>query len=156
MTRLNNPRYARPRPLTDQDWALRALCRGRDPQWDSDAALSDKRAAMRVCQTCPVLNECTVAGRDEPYGIWGGVDKKNPALSVVPVPSGNRGPSDATAAMIAQVEALARDGATVQEAADAVGKKPNALRHRLRAHDRRDLLDVLVANRKRASARTAS
>lgn len=161
MSRLNNPRYARPRPLTDQDWALQALCRGRDPQWDSDAALSDKRAAMRVCQTCPVLNECTVAGRDEPFGIWGGVDKNNPGLKPDPPvrkkrePKVKRAPAKVRRPRERKVRApglradailpLVTEGMTLDGVAKALGYHEATIRKTLTNAGEEAALDALYA-----------
>lgn len=177
MSRLNNPRYAPPRPLargkvtTNQVWVLEGLCRDQAPMWDSSALVSDKREAMRLCGECPVLAQCTEAGRDEIYGIWGGVDKKNPELTIDPPerkkrprredamdPIAQRKAANdksaakkraATAALIARAETLARSGASVQDASDDLGMTDNALRQRLRNNGHADILDTLVNNRTR-------
>jgi hypothetical protein len=33
--------------------------------------------ALEVCAACPVLEECREAGRDEPFGIWGGTTSED-------------------------------------------------------------------------------
>lgn len=59
----------------DQRWRRRAACAGH-PQWVWFPTVWDREtvaAAKRVCETCPVREECLTAGMNEPDGIWGGL-----------------------------------------------------------------------------------
>jgi hypothetical protein len=51
-----------------------------DPRaWYSDNP--DERAwAVIQCGWCPIREVCALAGQDEPYGVWGGIDH-TPAVS---------------------------------------------------------------------------
>lgn len=56
------------------DWRVRALCRNEDPDLffrEDDASIA---AAKAVCARCPVVNDCALAGRDEPWGVWAGLE----------------------------------------------------------------------------------
>lgn len=56
-------------------WQLRAACRGHDPDMWFDDDEASVEAAKAICNTqCPVRNECAVAGKDEDYGIFGGIE----------------------------------------------------------------------------------
>lgn len=56
----------------DNAWWADAACLGADPDLFFPLAGSNGLAAQRICGTCPVLETCKEAGRDELYGIWGG------------------------------------------------------------------------------------
>ena len=61
----------------EQAWKLRGSCATADQPNDWHTPHRDAIArAKSVCATCPVLDECRDAGRDEPSGIWGGMTKK--------------------------------------------------------------------------------
>lgn len=50
------------------------ICQEIDPEiWFSNRA-EDKTNAKRICQGCPVRKECFERGKEERWGIWGGVD----------------------------------------------------------------------------------
>lgn len=61
---------------------LGALCAGREPWWDYEIDgecrqdRDDRHAvAIRVCERCPVIEECREWGARMPrarYGVWGG------------------------------------------------------------------------------------
>jgi len=63
-------------------WQERAACRGEDPDvffaGDNERG-QDRRsrfvAAKAICARCPVIVQCRIAGRQERYGVWGGVDE---------------------------------------------------------------------------------
>lgn len=57
------------------DWRVHAVCgRSEDADlWFSDAP-ADIAAAKAICERCPSRNPCAVAGRDEPWGCWGGLE----------------------------------------------------------------------------------
>lgn len=65
----------------DSQWRSRAECGGTgDAMWP-EAAGSLQASMVRTlvatyCRVCPVIAECALAGRDEPYGIWGGVYRR--------------------------------------------------------------------------------
>lgn len=46
--------------------------------WISEAA-EERAAAAEACRGCPALEACARAGRYEPWGVWGGVDR-SPSL----------------------------------------------------------------------------
>ena len=58
------------------DWYDDAACRGRHHEFFPDrrelGAGQRIRAAIEVCQTCPVREDCAQAGLNESFGIWGG------------------------------------------------------------------------------------
>ncbi len=62
----------------DSQWRSRAECGGTgDVMWP-EAGGSLQASLVRslvatYCRVCPVKAECALTGRDEPYGIWGGV-----------------------------------------------------------------------------------
>jgi WhiB family transcriptional regulator, redox-sensing transcriptional regulator len=61
-----------------QPWMTQALCKGSGtsffPNETRPARVNPKEyaAAVEVCQTCPVINECREYGKDEKFGVWGG------------------------------------------------------------------------------------
>lgn len=70
------------RPVVQNwDWQRRAACRGMDsalfshPEGERGAARASRvRAAVEICSTCPVREECRrwAHAAREPYGVWGG------------------------------------------------------------------------------------
>ena len=78
----------------DEEWKLRAACRGQDPGlwFPSEVARKHYSRTVRaltvrakaVCATCPVLGECRDYAfvKDERYGTWGGLDEDERALIV--------------------------------------------------------------------------
>lgn len=52
----------------------RPPCAGGPDWWVSDHAEIRARAA-ELCSDCPLVSPCEVAGRDEDFGVWGGVDR---------------------------------------------------------------------------------
>lgn len=67
------------RPLPS--WVADAECGGTgDVMWP-EARGSLQASLVRslvatYCRVCPVKAECALTGRDEPYGIWGGVYRR--------------------------------------------------------------------------------
>ena len=62
------------------EWQLRGRCRGMPTEIFFTAEqdkgrrrLDHEKRAKRICQTCPVLNQCRqyAVAAAEPYGIWG-------------------------------------------------------------------------------------
>lgn len=60
-------------------WVADAACGGTgDVMWPDALSNAEHRrqvaaAISTYCRVCPVKAECALAGKDEPYGIWGGV-----------------------------------------------------------------------------------
>lgn len=50
----------------------RPECADDPDRWFSDRP-DDIAAAKAACTNCPVRDACAVAGRDEPWGVWGGL-----------------------------------------------------------------------------------
>lgn len=85
-------------------WQQHAACAGKDPElWYASApkagALTPaqreaKRLALDTCAACPVRAECADAGRDEDYGIWGGLTPADRAREAGTLPPlRRRGPA---------------------------------------------------------------
>lgn len=60
-------------------WRDSAACKGLPTAWwyperpPTGETIANMRKAKKICATCPVQNECMQDGRDEIYGIWGGL-----------------------------------------------------------------------------------
>ncbi len=66
-------------PLSRPAWHERAACRGIGPEAFYPPAGSREtttthlyRDARKVCETCPVVDECRDAGQSEAHGMWAG------------------------------------------------------------------------------------
>lgn len=61
--------------LDTPEWHARAACRGADPRlfFLDQGHLTDARLAKRICQRCPVVDECLewALVNNERHGIWG-------------------------------------------------------------------------------------
>ncbi|MDZ7733976.1 MAG: WhiB family transcriptional regulator [Acidimicrobiia bacterium] len=53
-------------------WHAHAACRGHGTALFFATNRADADEARRICQTCPVLEECREAGAGERFGVWGG------------------------------------------------------------------------------------
>ncbi len=72
-----------PMPTMDVwEWQFQGACREADPRLffhpDSErgpAKLCRDRAAVKICQECPVMLQCREHSLqvEEPYGVWGGL-----------------------------------------------------------------------------------
>jgi len=62
------------RPFAALEWRTRGACVGNPPHyWYSDIA-AEQAKAIRICNTCPVIDECkSYALGHREYGIWGGI-----------------------------------------------------------------------------------
>jgi len=63
--------------LAHGGWRQSAACRRSDFEWWFAKPTSARsRAAVQLCETCPVRRECLAAGLlyDEEFGLWGGVN----------------------------------------------------------------------------------
>lgn len=64
-------------PTGSEHWAG-APCTETDPElWYSEDH-KERAQAAKICGTCPLVFECAEAGRDEKWGIWGGIDRGEP------------------------------------------------------------------------------
>jgi WhiB family redox-sensing transcriptional regulator len=60
-------------------WRNQAACRGMPTGWwfperpPTGPMIANMRKAKAICAACPVQVECLDDGRDELYGIWGGL-----------------------------------------------------------------------------------
>lgn len=62
---------------TAQPWVEQAACRADPDAWTGDVPLDVRTESINTCRTaCPVITQCAIAGRNEVWGIWGGVDKQ--------------------------------------------------------------------------------
>lgn len=63
-----------PRPQPDTTWIDRAACRESDPELFWPSTGEDPRAAIAICEECPVRQECLdyALTLGEMDGIWGG------------------------------------------------------------------------------------
>jgi len=59
----------------DNSWQFYAACRDHAPDlwFPADSQPWRIVAAKQICRDCPVKADCTLAGLDEVYGIWGGL-----------------------------------------------------------------------------------
>lgn len=64
--------------LEERPWAVYSACRTADPQIFFGATKDDERAALRVCATCTVREECLefALASNERFGIWGGMNER--------------------------------------------------------------------------------
>lgn len=68
---------------TTQPWVEQAACRTDPDAWTGDVPFDVRIEAINTCHTaCPVITQCTIAGRGEVWGVWGGVDKQGRVRSV--------------------------------------------------------------------------
>ncbi len=60
--------------MHDDDWQLRAACRGLDVDLFYSVEEDDVAAALAVCEGCPVRTRCLdlALQRRESFGTWGG------------------------------------------------------------------------------------
>jgi WhiB family redox-sensing transcriptional regulator len=62
------------------DWRDKALCKGKHhdlwfPPFPGERQHPENlyyEVGKMVCEHCPVMSECTVAGAEEEWGLWGG------------------------------------------------------------------------------------
>lgn len=59
----------------DTDWMEHAACRGLDPEFFYPKKGESTTEAREVCLSCPVRVQCELAGREEFYGMWGGLSE---------------------------------------------------------------------------------
>lgn len=61
---------------SDDDWTLRARCRGMEDALFPDGA--DQKRARTICTGCPVRTECLAEALDNriEWGVWGGMTER--------------------------------------------------------------------------------
>src|SRR5205807_148876 len=59
-------------------WMLKASCRGSDWRIFFPALGEDTTVAKKICQTCPVIDECLeyAMSNGEKFGCWGGTSER--------------------------------------------------------------------------------
>ena len=64
--------------LEERPWAVFSACRTADPTLFFGATREDERAAIRICATCPVRDECLEFALEtrERFGVWGGMTER--------------------------------------------------------------------------------
>jgi len=64
--------------LNERPWAVFSACRNADPRIFFGATREDERAAIRICATCTVREECLAFALEtrERFGIWGGATER--------------------------------------------------------------------------------
>lgn len=62
--------------LTNDDWTLRAKCRGMEDALFPEG--KDQKRARTVCNGCPVRSECLAEALDNriEWGVWGGMTER--------------------------------------------------------------------------------
>ena len=66
--------------LHQEDWTMRAKCRGMEDALFPDA--SDQKRARLLCAGCPVRSECLAEALDNriEWGVWGGMTERERRL----------------------------------------------------------------------------
>jgi len=64
--------------LAERPWAVFSACRKADPSIFFGATRADERAALVVCSTCTVSEECLgfALKTRERFGVWGGTTER--------------------------------------------------------------------------------
>ncbi len=62
----------------DQLWKLDGACRSADPEtfFPTRGEMDLIAKAKRICNGCPVKDECLAYGMEEKFGVWGGTSEK--------------------------------------------------------------------------------
>ena len=66
-------------PITEErPWAAFAVCRDRDPEAFFPVTPEGERAAVRICQGCPVRQDCLEFALEARirFGVWGAMTEK--------------------------------------------------------------------------------
>jgi WhiB family redox-sensing transcriptional regulator len=65
--------------LDERPWAVYSACRDADPELFFAKTRADERAALAVCSTCPVVEECLEFSLEtrERFGVWGGTHERD-------------------------------------------------------------------------------
>lgn len=64
--------------FVENEWQEQALCAQTDPEAFFPDKGGSTREAKRICQACPVRDECLeyALANDERFGIWGGLSER--------------------------------------------------------------------------------
>ena len=64
--------------LDERPWAVYSACRGADAELFFAKTRADERAALAICSTCPVVEECLELALEthERFGVWGGTSER--------------------------------------------------------------------------------
>lgn len=64
--------------LEERPWAVYSACRAADPEIFFAATRADERAALAVCNTCAVAEQCLEFAIEtrERFGVWGGTHER--------------------------------------------------------------------------------
>lgn len=68
--------------MPEETWREQSACRTPDGEDVMSAAMEPQAgvqtilAAKRFCQVCPVRGKCLVVGLEEPFGVWGGLSRR--------------------------------------------------------------------------------
>ena len=64
--------------LEERPWAVYSACREADPEIFFAATRADERAALAVCNTCAVADQCLQFATEtrERFGVWGGTNER--------------------------------------------------------------------------------
>ena len=65
--------------LEVRPWAVFSACKGEDASLFFAATRADERAALAVCDTCTVADECLEFALEtlERFGVWGGTNERD-------------------------------------------------------------------------------
>ncbi len=64
--------------VDERPWAAYAACRNEDPDVFFPGTEGETAHALRICATCPVIEECldyALMARER-YGVWGGTTER--------------------------------------------------------------------------------
>lgn len=85
------------RVFISMTWTEKAACKGLSHIFYSDfserpiSRLKRENAAIAICQTCPVIQECRQYAHANPeYGVWGGETEEQRILQGLSLPYGSR------------------------------------------------------------------
>jgi WhiB family redox-sensing transcriptional regulator len=64
--------------LDERPWAVFSACHTADPSLFFGGTRADERAAVIICSTCTVKDECLefALGTRERFGVWGGTTER--------------------------------------------------------------------------------
>ena len=64
--------------LEERPWVVYSACREADPEIFFAATRADERAALAVCTTCAVADQCLEFAIEtrERFGVWGGTNER--------------------------------------------------------------------------------
>jgi hypothetical protein len=64
--------------LEERPWAVYSACKEADPEIFFAATRADERAAVAVCTTCSVADQCLEFAIEtrERFGVWGGTNER--------------------------------------------------------------------------------